>query len=110
MDWIDKELKARTPHTCCMCGCKIEVGTNYIRQFVPQYRSVLLMHKECQELLGYEGFYDDNSCEGTSGDYFRSCISDYVWQHHQHDDDTIDEGWDGSMYEQVQMILKEKED
>ena len=49
------------------------------------------MHKECQELLGYEGFYDDNS-EGTDEGYFKDCISDYVWQHQQHDDDSLDDG------------------
>ena len=64
------------------------------------------MHKKCQELLGYKGFYDDNN-EGTDEGYFKDCISDYVWQHHQHDDDLLDDGWDVPICEQVKMILKE---
>ena len=56
--------------------------------------------------LGYEGFYDDNN-EGTDEGYFKDCISDYVWQHHQHDDDSLDDGLDVPIFEQVKMILKE---
>ena len=33
MDFINSEYKARKPHKCYMCGCMIEVGTKYIRQF-----------------------------------------------------------------------------
>ena len=66
MDYIDTVHKARKPHRCYMCGCEIEVGTKYIRQFVPEYKSAIRMHKECQELLSHEGFYDEESCEGTS--------------------------------------------
>ena len=91
MDWIDTEHKARKPHRCSLCGGTIDVGTKYIRQFHPQYKYASTMHKECQELLGYEGFYDDNN-EGTDEGYFKDCISDYVWQHHQHDDDSLDDG------------------
>lgn len=108
MDRIDTERKARKPHRCSLCGCTIEVGTKYIRQFVPQYKFADNMHKECQELLGYEGFYDDNN-EGTDEGYFKGCISDYVWQHHQHDDDSLDEGLDAPICEQVKLILKELE-
>lgn len=63
MDWIDTEHKARKPHRCSLCGGTIDVGTKYIRQFHPQYKYASTMHKECQELLGYEGFYDDNNEE-----------------------------------------------
>ena len=106
MDWIDTEHKARKPHRCSLCGGTIDVGTKYIRQFHPQYKYASTMHKKCQELLGYEGFYDDNN-EGTDEGYFKDCISDYVWQHHQHDDDSLDDGWDVPICEQVKMILKE---
>ena len=108
MDWIDTEHKARKPHRCSLCGCEIEVGTKYIRQFVPEYKSAIRMHKECQELLSHEGFYDEDSCEGTSDDFFCNAIFDYVNEHHTSEKgEAFDDGWDGDNYHLVQMILKE---
>ena len=110
MDWIDSERKARKPHKCYMCGCEIEVGQKYIRQFVPEYRSAICMHKECQELLGYEGFYNEDDY-GTDDYFFLNAIFDYVNKYHTSEDgEAFDEGWDGDNYHLVKMILKELED
>lgn len=103
--------KARKPHKCYMCGCEIEVGHKYIRQFVPEYRSATCMHKECVDLLSYEGFCDEESSEGTSDDFFCNAIFDYVNRYHTSSDGkALDEGWDAPIYEQVKLILKELED
>lgn len=111
MDWIDIERKARKPHKCYMCGCDIEVGQKYIRQFAPEYRSAICMHKECNELLSHEGFCDEESGEGTSDDFFCNAIFDYVNEHHLSDNgEAFDDGWDGDNYHLVKMILKELED
>lgn len=94
-----------------MCGCEIEVGHKYIRQFVPEYRSATCMHKECVDLLSYEGFCDEESSEGTSDDFFCNAIFDYVNRYHTSSDGkALDEGWDAPIYEQVKLILKELED
>lgn len=111
MNWIDTERKSRVAHRCFLCGCTIEVGTQYIHQFVPEYKSANCMHKECQELISHEGFYDEDSCEGTSEDFFCDVIFDYVNKHHlSSDGEAYDEGWDAPIYEQVKLILKELED
>lgn len=111
MDFINSERKARKPHRCFMCDCEIEVGQKYIRQFVPEYRDASCMHKECAELLNYEGFYDEESDEGTSDDFFHEAILDYVNKHHlSSDGEAYDEGWDGDSYHLVKMILRELED
>lgn len=110
MDFINSVHCARKQHTCYMCGCDIEVGTKYIRQFVPEYKSAICMHKECNELLSYEGFCDEDSCEGTSDDFFCNAILDYVDKHHLSEDGkAYDDGWDSPVYEQVKLILKELE-
>lgn len=109
MDYIDTERKARKPHRCFMCGCTIDVGTKYIRQFVPEYRSADCIHKECCELLSYEGFYNEDEY-GTDDDFFLGAILDYVNEHHvSSDGKEYDEGWDGDNYHLVKMILKELE-
>lgn len=110
MDFINSERKARKPHRCYMCGCEIEVGQKYIRQFVPEYRSAICMHKECDELLSHEGFCDEESGEGTSDDFFCNAIFDYVNRYHTSSDGkALDEGWDGDNYHLAKMILKELE-
>lgn len=108
---MNSERKAHKPHKCYMCGCEIEVGHKYIRQFVPEYRSATCMHKECVDLLSYEGFCDEESSEGTSDDFFCNAIFDYVNRYHTSSDGkALDEGWDAPIYEQVKLILKELED
>ena len=110
MDFMNSERKARKPHRCYMCGCEIEVGQKYIRQFAPEYRSAICMHKECDELLNHEGFCDEESGEGTSDDFFCNAIFDYVNRYHtSFDGKALDEGWDGDNYHLVKMILKELE-
>lgn len=107
MDWIDTEHKARKPHKCYMCGCMIEVGTKYIRQFNTEYRSAICMHKECHELLSHEGFYNEDDY-GTDDDFFHNAIFDYVNEHHLSDNgEAFDEGWDDDNFHLVKMILKE---
>ena len=92
MDFINSEYKARKPHKCYMCGCMIEVGTKYIRQFNTEYRSATCMHKECHELLSHEGFYNEDDY-GTDDDFFHNAIFDYVNEHHLSDDGkAFDEG------------------
>lgn len=111
MDFINSERKACKPHRCYMCGCEIKVGQKYIRQFVPEYRYATCMHKECNELLSYEGFCDEESGEGTSDDFFCNAIFDYVNRYHSSSDGkALDEGWDGDNYHLVKMIIKELED
>lgn len=110
MDWIDTERKACKPHKCYMCGCTIEAGIKYVRQFSPEYRSAICMHKECQELLSHEGFYNEDDY-GTDDDFFHNAIFDYVNEHHTSvDGETFDDGWDGDNYHLVKKILKELED
>mgnify|MGYP006873253937 FL=1 len=110
MDFIDIERKARVPHRCYMCGCTIEAGTKYIYQFVPEYKSASCIHKECQKLLSYEGFYNKDD-DGTSDDFFLNAILDYINEHHLSEDGkAFDDGWDGDNYHLVKMILKELED
>ena len=109
MDFIDTEHKARKPHRCFMCGCTIDVGTKYIRQFVPEYRSADCIHKECCELLSYEGFCNEDEY-GTDEDFFLGAILDYVNEHHvSSDGKEYDEGWNGDNYHLVKKILKELE-
>ena len=89
MDWIDSERKARKPHKC---------------------RSAICMHKECEELLGYEGFYNEDDY-GTDDDFFHNAIFDYVNEHHiSENGEAFDNGWDGDNYHLVKMILKELKD
>ena len=109
MDWIDTERKACKLHRCYMCGCTIEAGTKYTRQFNTEYRSAICMHKECEELLSHEGFYNEDDY-GTDDDFFHNAIFDYVNKHHTSSDgEEFDEGWDAPIYEQVKLILKELE-
>ena len=111
MDFMNSERKARKLHRGYMCGCEIEVGQKYIRQFTPEYRSAICMHKECDELLSHEGFCDEESSEGTSDDFFCNAIFDYVNMYHTSSGGkALDEGWDGDNYHLVKMILKELED
>lgn len=109
MDFINSERKARKPHKCYMCGCTIEVGQKYIRQFTPEYRSTICIHKECGELLSHEGFYNEDDY-GTDDDFFHNAIFDYVNMYHTSSDGkALDEGWDGDNYHLVKKILKELE-
>lgn len=108
-DFIDRKLKAIKEHRCDLCGCIIEKGALYTRQFHPSDKSVSKMHEECKELLRYEGFYDGDSTEGTSEDFFKEAILDYVHTYHVNDDDVYDKGWDVSnRHILVKMILKEQ--
>lgn len=109
MDFMNSERKARKPHKCYMCGCTIEAGTKYIRQFNTEYRSAICMHKECEELLSHEGFYNEDDY-GTDDDFFHNAIFDYVNEHHlSSDGEAFDDGWDGDNYHLVKKILKELE-
>lgn len=82
----------------------------YIRQFVPEYRSADCIHKECCELLSYEGFYNGDDY-GTDDDFFLGAILDYANEHHfSSDGKAFDDGWDGDNYHLVKMILKELEE
>ena len=46
------------------------------------------MHKECQKLLGYEGFYNEEDY-GTDDDFFHNAIFDYVNEHHTSEDHLV---------------------
>lgn len=101
MDFIDTIRKARKPHKCYMCGCTIEAGTEYVRQFNTEYKSTICMHKECQELLGYEGFYNEDDY-GTDDDFFHNAIFDYVNEHHlSADGKAFNDGWEGDILQDV---------
>lgn len=101
---INTELKARKQHTCCLCGCPIEKGEQYIRQFQQEDRCTLKMHKDCFGLLSDFSDQEDYE-EGVSSEDFINRVDDYVNDNHYQED-----GWNGSVYEQVKMIVKELED
>lgn len=103
-DIINTKHKARKPHTCCLCGCPIEVGERYIRQFQPEGRCTVKMHKDCFGLLTEFSEQEDYE-EGVSSEDFINRVTDYVNDNHYQE-----AGWKGSVYEQVKMIVKELEE
>lgn len=103
-DIINTERKARKQHTCCLCGCPIEKGLQYIRQFQQEDLCTLKMHKDCFGLLSDFSEQEDYE-EGVSSEDFINRVDDYVNDNHYQDD-----GWSGSVYERVKMIVKELEE
>lgn len=103
-DIINTEHKARKLHTCCLCGCPIEVDENYIRQFQPDGRCTLKMHKDCFGLLSELSEQEDYE-EGVSSEDFVNRVDDYVNDNHYQED-----SWNGSVSERVKMIVKELEE
>lgn len=100
-DIINTEHKAHKPHTCCLCGCPIEKGEQYIRQFQQEGRCTLKMHKDCFDLLSEFSEQEDYD-EGVSTEEFINRVDDYVNDNHYHED-----GWNGSVYEKVKRIVIE---
>lgn len=68
-DIINTEHKARKPHTCCLCGCPIEKGEQYIRQFQQEDRCTIKMHKDCFGLLSELSEQEDYE-DGVSSEDF----------------------------------------
>lgn len=108
-DIINTEHKARKTHTCCLCGCPIEIGEKYIRQFQQDSRSTLKMHNECVSVLSELSEPEDYD-EGVSTEDFCNRITNYVYDNHSDMNGVIEEGWNGSVYKQVKMIVKELEE
>ena len=103
-DIINTEHKARKQHTCCLCGCLIEVGEIYIRQFHQEGRYTVKMHKDCFGLLSELSEQEDYE-EGVGSEDFVNRVDDYVNDNHYQED-----SWNGSVYERVKMIVKELEE
>lgn len=62
------------------------------------------MHKDCFGLLSEFSEQEDYE-EGISSEDFASRVTDYVNDNHYQET-----GWNGSVYEQVKMIVKELEE
>ncbi len=102
---------ARKEHTCMWCGGKIAVGEKYCRQTLlyDGYLYEWKNHEVCSELAGSLDMFYECGDEGLDEEYFKECIDNYIWEHHQNENDEIDEGWDlPTYYEKVLKILEEK--
>lgn len=102
---------ARKEHTCMWCGGKISVGEQYDRQTLiyDGYLYEWKNHRECAELADCLDMFAECGDEGLDEEYFKECIDNYIWEHHQNENDEIDEEWDLPTYhEKVLKILEEK--
>ena len=102
---------ARKEHKCSWCGGVIPVGEKYERAFLSYegYTYEWKNHEACRKVAGSLDMFDECGDEGLDEEYFRECIDNYIWTHHQNENDEIDEGWDlPTYYEKVLKILEEK--
>lgn len=102
---------ARKEHVCNWCGCTIPVGEKYERQFLEYdgYVYEWKNHLECLKIAGVLDMFDECGDEGLDEEYFKECIDNYIWAHHQDEDGEFEEGWDlPTYYEKVLKILEEK--
>lgn len=101
---------ARKEHTCMWCGGKIAVGEQYDRQTLV-YDGELYEwknHRECAKLASRLNMFAEYGDEGLDEEYFKECIDNYIWDHHQNENDEIDKEWDLPTYhEKVLKILEE---
>ena len=66
-------------------------------------------HLKCSEVAMFLDMFAECEDEGLDEEYFKECIDNYIWEHHQNGNDEIDEGWDlPTYYERVLKILEEK--
>lgn len=68
--------KARKPHKCMWCGCKIEKGTIYAVQCCKEDGELYTWknHTECAELANINNWFDDY--EGLGDLEFKDYLSD----------------------------------
>lgn len=102
---------ARKEHRCMWCGGVIPVGEMYERTVLKYdgYVYEWINHLQCRELAGSLDMFYECGNEGLGEEYFKECIDNYIWEHHQNENDEIDEGWDlPTYYEKVLKILEEK--
>lgn len=93
------------------CGGIIRKGEMYERQ-VLEYDGYIYEwknHLQCRELAGSLDMFAECDDNGLDEEYFRECIDNYIWEHHQNEDGEIEEGWDlPTYYERVLKVLEER--
>ena len=69
----DKDVRARKPHTCWLCGEPIDVGAVYRRRsgITEDGPSTMHMHPECEVETRDWDLYDWETC--FQGDIVRPC-------------------------------------
>lgn len=104
----NKLVRARKPHHCGFCGCKIEKGALYNLQFNKEVGDVW-SHRSHLECLKLTSIIDFGDYDGITEQLFCEAIQDYIYKNHYDENlDDISEEWQKlSRYEASKRILQE---